>query len=490
MISRVQIAYNSFGMALETYTNTGGIKVIERFFELPLDYAKADGKKIRVFARNLIPIDKAKTPGKEAKLPYRTSLPYLSRLDSPRSNCMQVDRVLKWGCKAAVDLQEKYDPAHYPETRANSNKFHEKGYQTLWLDQRGTGLSTPLTPDVLTDLPSDLDKAEYVKHFRADNIVNDCEAIRKILLGDQEKPEDRKWTILGQSFGGFCALNYLSFHSEGLKEVFVTGGLAPLVDDPDVVYAALIHRVAKRNSIYYKKYPQDVGRIRQIVAYLGSNDVALPNGGRLSVIRWQALGFVFGMHGGIDKIHQIVFRASNDLELFQKLSYTTLQNIQDQGPFDTNPLYAILHEPIYCQGKAPKWSASRVVKDHPQFQWAHVQGLGETEPLYFTGEMVFPEMFDDFAHLRPLKGAAEILAQDSTWGVLYDLDQLAKNEVKVSAATYYEDMYVDFDLAQDTARKVHDTEQYITNRLFHNGISANPKEVVKQLFQLSKREYD
>lgn len=44
-------------------------------------------------------------------------------------------------------------------------------------------------------------------------------------------------------------------------------------------------------------------------------------------------------------------------------------------------------------------------------------------------------MFDDFAHLRPLKGAAEILAQDSTWGVLYDLDQLAKNEVKVSAAT-------------------------------------------------------
>lgn len=42
---------------------------------------------------------------------------------------MQVDRVLKWGCKAAVDLQEKYDPAYYPETRANSNKFHEKGYQ-------------------------------------------------------------------------------------------------------------------------------------------------------------------------------------------------------------------------------------------------------------------------------------------------------------------------------------------------------------------------
>lgn len=44
-------------------------------------------------------------------------------------------------------------------------------------------------------------------------------------------------------------------------------------------------------------------------------------------------------------------------------------------------------------------------------------------------------MFDDFVNLRPLKGVAELLAQDATWGPLYDLDQLAKNEVKVSAAT-------------------------------------------------------
>jgi alpha/beta hydrolase fold len=71
-------------------------------------------------------------------------------------------------------------------------------------------------------------------------IVKDCEAIRKILIGNKEKLEDRKWTILGQSFGGFCALTYLSFYSEGLKEVFLTGGLAPLVDHPDPVYEALI----------------------------------------------------------------------------------------------------------------------------------------------------------------------------------------------------------------------------------------------------------
>ena len=72
--------------------------------------------------------------------------------------------------------------------------------------------------------------------------VKDCEFIRKELLGHKESPEDRKWTIMGQSFGGICAITYLSFHSEGLKEVFTTGGLAPLVDQPDVVYEALVRK--------------------------------------------------------------------------------------------------------------------------------------------------------------------------------------------------------------------------------------------------------
>jgi alpha-beta hydrolase superfamily lysophospholipase len=69
--------------------------------------------------------------------------------------------------------------------------------------------------------------------------VQDCEVIRKELLGSKESSEDGKWTLMGQSFGGFCCITYLSFHSEGIKEVFITGGLAPLVDQPDKVYEAL-----------------------------------------------------------------------------------------------------------------------------------------------------------------------------------------------------------------------------------------------------------
>jgi hypothetical protein len=46
------------------------LKVTERFFTVPLDYANPDGAKIRVFARHIVPKAKAKTPEDEAKLPY------------------------------------------------------------------------------------------------------------------------------------------------------------------------------------------------------------------------------------------------------------------------------------------------------------------------------------------------------------------------------------------------------------------------------------
>jgi len=186
---------------------------------------------------------------------------------------------------------------------------------------------------------------------------------------------------------------------------------------------------------------------------------------------------------------EMVLRSANDLELFGKISYKALQTIEHSQSFDGNPIYAIIHEPVYCQGQAPRWSADRVVQNVPQFSWAQVQKLSADEPLYFTGEMIFPEMFDDYANLRPLKGAAEILANDDSWGPVYDLKQLAKNEVKVSTATYFDDMYVAFELAQETAASIHNTEQYITNQLSHFGIREDPKDVMKRLFQLSRREF-
>ena len=98
----------------------------------------------------------------------------------------------------------------------------DKGYQVLQLDQRGTGLSTPISGTTLLERGNVEEQVRYLKLFRADNIgkflplgwrdinvkVRDCEAIRAILLAHRE---DKRWSILGQSFGGFCCITYLSF---------------------------------------------------------------------------------------------------------------------------------------------------------------------------------------------------------------------------------------------------------------------------------------
>jgi pimeloyl-ACP methyl ester carboxylesterase len=86
-------------------------------------------------------------------------------------------------------------------------------------------------------------RADYLKLFRADSIVGDCEAVRKLLVKDY--PTDfRKWSIFGQSFGGFCAFTYLSKYPESLKEVFTLGGVPPIGRSPDDVYRATFRQVS------------------------------------------------------------------------------------------------------------------------------------------------------------------------------------------------------------------------------------------------------
>lgn len=73
------------------------------------------------------------------------------------------------------------------------------------IDQRGTGLSECISPENIPGSSAE-EKAEYVSMFRADNIVRDCEFVREKLLG-----KEGKWSLAGQSFGGFCIVSYLSF---------------------------------------------------------------------------------------------------------------------------------------------------------------------------------------------------------------------------------------------------------------------------------------
>ncbi|KAJ5720884.1 Proline iminopeptidase [Penicillium malachiteum] len=433
----------------------GKLRVAELFFDVPVDYSKPNDATLRLFARSVSRLNKPVEPVKEeAKLPW---LVYLQ--GGPG-----------FGCAA---------PQNYGWVEPVLNK----GYQILFLDQRGTGLSSTLTAGTLARQGNAIQQAEYLKHFRADNIVRDCEAIRKFLTKDY--PEDQqKWSVMGQSFGGFCAVNYLSKFPEGLREAFITGGLPPLVDEPDPVYARTYEKVMQRNKAYYEKFPEDVERVKKIMAYLTNNQVALPSGS-LTPARFQQLGIIFGFHGGLDILHEIVLRAWNDLEVFGSLTAPTLASIDSNGGMDKNIIYAILHEAIYCQGKSSRWSADRQRAEHPVFQTS-----GSQPEIYFTGEMVFKDMLDSYSELDQLRDAAEALASTSDWPALYDEAQLAKNEVPVYAASYIDDMYVHYDLASNTASKIKGIKQFITNTMYHDALRSKSGEVMRQLFNLRDDSID
>ena len=52
----------------------------------------------------------------------------------------------------------------------------------------------------------------------------------------------------------------------------------------------------------------------------------------------------------------------------KELSYRFLSQVQAQSPFESNPIYALLHEAIYVQHRASNWAAHRVMESFPQFQ--------------------------------------------------------------------------------------------------------------------------
>ncbi|KAI5289981.1 hypothetical protein KEM54_002745 [Ascosphaera aggregata] len=426
----------------------GRLKVAELFFKVPLDYSDPEGDTVKLFARSV----RRRPSSAQGPKPYE-HLPWLLYLQGGPG----------YGCEQPQDISWV-------------NLFLDKGYQVLLLDQRGTGLSSPITAAALKNQGDVAKQAEYLKHFRADNIVRDCEAVRKYLTA--ESPAGmKKWSVLGQSYGGFCCTTYLSFHPEGLKEVFITGGLPPVsAKNPDATYSKTFEKVAKRNEAYYAKYPGDIDRVGTIMQHLKTTQVKLP-GGTLTPDRFRVLGLADGMAGGIDRIHDVILRASSDLEETESLSKPTLAIIDSMTSFDNAILYAVFQEAIYCQGEASNWSAERFIRKIQAFR-------SDAEKMYFTGEMVFPHIFESSDELAEIRGAAELIATTSDWPNLYDEGQLARNEVPVFAATYIDDMYVPFELAQETANKIRNCKQYITNVMYHSALRSNAKDIVEALFNL------
>lgn len=226
-----------------------------------------------------------------------------------------------------------------------------------------------------------------------------------------------------------------------LSEVLITGGIPPDITSScaaDLVYAATFHRILEQNKRFYSRFPAAVERAKRIVLYLAARpggSVTTPCGNILSPRSFQLLGLhTLGFSQGFERLHFLLesaFDAEGDL------SQRFLKDYDNIMAWDTNPLYAIMHESIYCQGSASQWSAHRI-RDQFGTRFDAVALAQADLPVAFTGEMVFPWMFDEFVELKKIKEAANLVALFNDWGPLYNEQNLQANSVPVAAATYFE----------------------------------------------------
>lgn len=421
--------------ARETYT-LPGMLVTNRRFELPLDHSRPDGEKLSVFARELAPLER-----QGAELPYLVFFQGGPGSASPR-----------------------------PESRSGWIGRALDEYRVLLLDQRGTGLSSPVSYQSVPQRGGPEQQAEYLSHFRADSIVADAEFIRRELIGNEP------WTVLGQSFGGFCVVRYLSAAPGGLRSALITGGIPSLTRSAEDVYRATFPRVAAKNREFFARYPHAQLTCRRVADHLLKNDVSLPNGQRLTARQFQQLGLDFGGAGGYERVMDLLERAFVTVNGRDELSYAFLHGVFTAVDFHTHPIFTLLHEAIYCQGTASNWAAHRVQDEFPEFDYA------PGKEFLFTGEMVYPWMCDEFEALRPLEDAAMLLAAKQDWPQLYDLDALSRNRVPTAAALYYNDMYVDLDLAMETADRVPNLNVWVTSEFEHSGLRTDGARILDRLF--------
>ncbi|MCC9689744.1 MULTISPECIES: alpha/beta fold hydrolase [Streptomyces] len=428
----------------DTYRQPG-VVLTDRRFTVPLDHDNPSGETIELYAREVVARDKA-----DRDLPW---LLYLQ--GGPGFGANRFVGKPAWLGRALDD------------------------YRVLLLDQRGTGASTPASRQTLPLRGGPAEQADHLTHFRSDAIVRDCEAIRPQVTGGA------RWTVLGQSFGGFCTVAYLSLAPEGLDTALITGGLPSLDAHADDVYRAAYPRIERKVAAHYARYPQDVERARRIADHLLTHDVVLPNGYRFTVEAFQSLGLMLGGGDGSHRLHFLLEDAFVPTPSGPALSDAFQEEVQGLLSFAGHPLYALIHEAIYAQDARPTaWSAERVRAEFPQFDAA--KALAGDQPVLFTGETIHPWTFECDPALRPLRETAELLAARTDWTPLYDPARLAANEVPAAAAVYHDDMYVDTAHSLATARAVRGLRTWVTDEFEHDGVRAGGPRVLDRLLALAR----
>ncbi|MHA7173442.1 alpha/beta fold hydrolase [Arthrobacter monumenti] len=422
-----------------------GMRLTDHVFEVPLDHANPAGEQLEVYAREVA------DPAQDVKGTDPEQAPWLVFFQGGPG--MAANRPL--------------EPGGWLEEAL-------KTFRVLLLDQRGTGRSTPINRQTLPLRGGTPEQANYLRHFRADSIVADAELIRRSLGVEQ-------WSILGQSFGGFCALTYLSTAPGSLREALITGGLGPVSGSIEDVYRATYTRVKARNEEFYGWYPQDLNMARRVAEHLQAVPEYLPTGERLTVHRFQMLGNLLGGNSRVHQLHFLLEAPFVSAVDGKRLSDGFLEQVGSVVSYAANPLYAVMHESIYSQGPATGWTADRVLAERPDFSTA-------ADPLLFTGEMIHPWYFEEDPALIPLAAVADEVSKIDDWGQLYDLEQLARNEVPAAAAVYLDDIFVAHELSVQTAASVAGLRTWETGDYHHDGLRQDGAVVFARLLSLCRQE--
>ncbi len=329
-----------------------------------------------------------------------------------------------------------------------------KEYRVVLLDQRGTGKSTPVTDEILNRGTAEV--VEYLQFLRADSIVRDAEAVREHLGAPT-------WNTLGQSFGGFTTLAYLSTHASSLDRVFITGGLSPVGRAPGEVYALTFEKLRTANSAYYRRFPGHRDAVRRLVDLAADGGIVLPDGEVVSVSRLRSLGMLLGSDHGWQTLWSLLDQdpATNAFrhDLAAAMPYT-----------GRNPLYYVFHESSYADGHPTNWAAHSVEPE--DFR---------NDPTLLTGEHVRPDWAETVPAFRPWRDVVHAIAEVD-WPRVYDAAAIAESGVRGAAAVYLNDLYVPYEFSMETAALLPNVEIWATTEHEHSGLRTGP--VLGRLIEL------
>jgi pimeloyl-ACP methyl ester carboxylesterase len=407
-----------------------GLVTVDHWIDAPLDHTQPEGDTFRVYAREV------RTPNpKSSELPWLLFHQGGPGGQSPR-----------------------------PITRSGWIEEAVKDYRVLLLDQRGTGRSTPVTDRTPSRFSTAAELADYLALLRADSIVRDAELFRASVAGGD------KWTTLGQSYGGWCTFTYLSFAPEGLTKCLITGGIPGVRATPDDVYRRTWPRVIAKNAEYRRRFPMDQAVLKELRAAISArppdDPICLPGGDPFTIDRLRALGAGFGFSTGYAELHYQLERAFDGDEV----ATAFLEVVEHETSHRSAPLYAILQEAIYCSGPgvSSRWAAARLRTEF-------AEAAPDAPEVLLTGEMKEPWIFAEEEAMKPFAAAMELLNAKDDWPPLFDLDQLAVNEIPVAAAVYFDDMYVDAALSLQTAAGTPHVRTWVTNEFEHDGLRAEQR---------------